>query len=298
MQQNADEGIVQAVADINQLATQIAKANSEVARMQNIGGDSSSFEDQRTELVRKLSQLVGVSVVPGSEGLSLTTADGTALAVGDRAFQLDTGFDSRGKVCISSSGHDITAGITGGQIGGLLRARDTELASVTEDLNALASGLATSVNSVHHSGFDLNGDAGEDFFSESAGADAAANIRLLVSDPRKLAASADGTIGDNKNLAALQAVRTATAIRGQSPIDFYSSMVNRLGNDLERAKSEQEAGDLVLTQLSNQRSAVSGVSLDEEATNLIRYQRAYEAAARVVSAVDEMMQTAINLGRN
>jgi len=108
----------------------------------------------------------------------------------------------------------------------------------------------------------------------------------------------DGTPGNNGNLAALADIRNQTIVNGQRPLDFYANFVFRIGNDVSDASAQLEAGDLVLQQLQNQRGAISGVSLDEEAANLIRYQRAFEAAARVVATVNDLLDTAVNLGRN
>ena len=79
-------------------------------------------------------------------------------------------------------------------------------------------------------------------------------------------------------------------------MDMYSNLVLQVGNLGANAKANVTADDLSVQQLTDQRSSVSGVSLDEETTNMIRYQRAYEAGARVVTTVDSMLQTLMNMG--
>jgi flagellar hook-associated protein 1 FlgK len=95
-----------------------------------------------------------------------------------------------------------------------------------------------------------------------------------------------GTQGDNANALALANIQNQAAVNGETATDFYSDLVSTVGNEVSSATDEQEAVGLVLTQLQNQRSDISGVSLDEEASNLILYQRAYEAAAEVVAAIN------------
>lgn len=120
---------------------------------------------------------------------------------------------------------------------------------------------------------------------------------MALSDPAQIAASSDGAPGSNGNLLNLVDLRDQNIGNGQRPDEFYSNLISRLGNEIAGASFELEAEGLVLRQLRNQRSNISGVSLDEEAVNLIRFQRAFEASARVISVVDELTELAINLGR-
>jgi flagellar hook-associated protein 1 FlgK len=293
-----DTGIDQGVAEVNQLVGSIASLNTEVTRLEKLGGDTSTFEDQRTQLIRQLSQQIDVSVIQGDDGLTLTTGNGAPLVVGSKPFDLHTVLNSNGRRSILSGETDITSQISGGNIGGLLRARDEGIASVLDDLNALASGLATSLNNANSNGRDLDGAVGGNIFAVPTTLNAASNFSVIMTDPRKLAASSDGTAGNNANLASFTAVGTDPCVAGQNPLEFYSGIVSRIGNDVATAKADGDATDLVLSQLDNQRGAVSGVSLDEEAANLVRFQRAFEASAKVVSVVDEMLQTLLAMGQS
>jgi flagellar hook-associated protein 1 FlgK len=120
-------------------------------------------------------------------------------------------------------------------------------------------------------------------------------MAVAITDPDQIAASSDGTKGDNGNAKALANLQNQPIVSGQTAGSYYSNLIDQVGNTVSNSTSEQEAIGLVLQQLTNQQSAVSGVSLDEEATNLISYQRAYEAAARVISTVDELVSTTINM---
>ena len=305
LQHSLDQSVTQSVTGINTLTANIADLNREVAAAQNAGQNAGELEDQRTEAIRTLAGLVDLSVVQADGSLTLTTAKGTALVVGAQSFALETRTDpGTGFQHIFAQGTDITSTLTAGQVGGSLQVRDQTIPSYLADLDNLAAQLRNSVNTVHRAGFDLAGAPGGDLFvpfvPAAAGSNtgAANSFAVALTDPAKLAASLDGTPGNNGNLAALADIRNQTIVNGQRPLDFYANFVFRIGNDVSDATAQQEAGNLVLQQLQNQRGAISGVSLDEEAANLIRYQRAFEAAARVVSTINDLLDKAVNLGKN
>lgn len=116
---------------------------------------------------------------------------------------------------------------------------------------------------------------------------------MAITDPIKIAASSDGTQGDNGNALALANIRNQRVVNGETPATFYLEIVRRVDEAVSNATDEQEAVGLALRQMQNQRSALPGVSLDEEAANLIRYQRAYEAAAEVVAAINDLTSEVI-----
>ena len=301
LQNNLNQSVVQIVDEINRLTVEIADLNRRVSTLEGASQEPGAFADRRNLLIRQLSRLVDVAVIDAGGGsLTITTSAGTALVVGDTSVPLSTQVDSTtGFQHISVQGTDITTKLVGGRIGGFLELRDQTIPSVLADLDNLAASLANNFNSQHRAGFDLSGAPGVDFFvpPPGSGVGAAATFAVALTDPAQLAASSDGAPGSNSNLTALVALRDQAIVAGQQPIEFYAGLVSRIGNDIATALAEQEAESLVLRQLENQRLAISGVSLDEEAVNLLRFQRAFEAAARVVAVVDELTQTAINLGR-
>jgi flagellar hook-associated protein 1 FlgK len=202
---------------------------------------------------------------------------------------------------ILAQGADITSSIAGGQLQGLLNARDTGLPAAQSSLDNLAAGLISAVNTQQAAGYNLDGGKGGNLFTPftpttaGSNAGAAATMSLAFTDPSQIAASSDGTPGDNTNATALANLQNGPVISGQTPGAYYSNLIDQVGNDVSNATSEQTAVGLVLQQLSNQQSSISGVSLDEEATNLVMYQRAYEASARVISVVDELVSTTIDM---
>jgi flagellar hook-associated protein 1 FlgK len=294
---NLDASVEQTVGQINQLTQQIAQLNGQISALQNVGQNPGTFVDQRTQLIDQLSSLVDVSLIPADNTLNLTTASGTALVAGQQSFQLSTQQDSSGVQHIFALGSDITGTIASGQLGGLLAARDQQIPSIQKQLDTLAAGLATAVNGVQTAGYDLNGNAGTDLFRTPppSGTGAAASLSLAISDPSLIAASSDGTPGSNGNIEALYALRNQPVVNGQSPAAAYSSIVFNVGSAAANASAEQSASSQVLQQLNDQRASVSGVSLDQEAANMVAYQQAYAASAQVISAINSMMQTVIQM---
>ena len=295
---NLEISVKQSVGEINELLKQVADVNVMVANKQAIGQDAGAFEDQRTLLLRKLSEQMDVQVVQTESGITVTAGNGAPLVVGGTAYELSTAVDSAsGTNHVFSGTDDITAEISGGQLGGTLRAR-ASIADLVGDIDELAAGVVSAFNAAHRAGFNADGITGADLFTTCGTTQgAASSMQLLISDPTAIAASADGTAGSNGNIATLLAVRNTAVVGSETPIDCYSRIAFKVGSSISNAQSDATAGSVILQQLDDQRGAVSGVSMDEEAANLIRFQRAYEAAARVINTINQLLDTAVNLGR-
>ena len=166
-------------------------------------------------------------------------------------------------------------------------------------LDSLASNLETSVNSVNQAGTDLNGDPGGNFFSPppAGGTGAALQMSVAITDPSQIAASLDGSTGDNSNLTAMLNVQNQNIVNGQTPLNAYSNLVFQIGNEVSTAQSELTGSQAMAQQIQNQIGSISGVNINEEAANLIQYQQAYQAAAQVAAVINSLTATAINLGQ-
>jgi flagellar hook-associated protein 1 FlgK len=296
IQSGLNRTVVQNVTQINSLTQQIAQINAQVGQMQRLGQDPGNLGDQETQLIQQLSQLTNVNQIQTENGLTLTTGNGTPLVVGGQSFALQTTSGPNGMTDVSSQGQDITSSLQGGQLGGNLQVRDTVLPGLLGQIDNLASQFATSINAAQASGYDLNGNGGQPLFSYTSGAGAANSLTVAISDPNLIAASSDGTVGSNGNLANLLAVQTQPLPAGTNPISTYADLVSQAGNLTAQAQANVTASTASLNQLNNQLGAEAGVNLDEETTNLMNYQRAYEAAARVVTTVDTLTQDVLNMG--
>ncbi len=301
LQQGADQTVTQSVDQINTLTSQIANLNVQIASAANGGQPSSTYLDQRDQLINQLSGLIDVSQIPtGNGGVTLATSNGTALVIGNQSVPLTTETDpATGFQDVYSQGSNITSTITGGALAGALQARDQTIPSILSSLDSLASSLGNSFNSINEAGTDLNGNAGGAFFNvpSSGSAGAASTIRVALTDPSQIAGSLNGTAGDNSNINAMLAVQNQTIVNGQTPLTAYSNLVYQVGSDVSTAQTNSTASQALVTQLQNQISSVSGVDVNQESVNLVQYERAYQAAAQVSSIIDTLTATAINLGQ-
>ena len=299
LQRNVDLSVAQSVNQINTLTEQIAAVNAQVSAATSSGQNPGPFVDQRQQLINQLSNLIDVSEINAGNGsLTLTTSAGAALVVGGQSFQLVAQTNgATGLQDVFSQGSNITSRISGGELAGQLQVRDQEITAVRNSLDALAAGLAGAVNTQHQAGFDLSGAPGGNFFvPPPAGiTGAASSLAVAITDPTKIAASSDGTAGDNANINAILALQNQTFVNGQTPLSAYSNLIFQIGNDVQSAQTNQEAGGLVLQQIQNLQGGVSGVDINEESASLIRFQNAYQASAQVASVINTLLETTINM---
>jgi flagellar hook-associated protein 1 FlgK len=237
-------------------------------------------------------------------GVSVLVANGRPLVAGTALWQLATEtnvFGLQDVVWVDDAGNtvNISDEILGGKLKGWLEARDIVITDYKNRLDTLAQTLMTQVNNLHQNGFDLNGLAGEVFFD---GTGAAADIEVnanIAGDLDLIAAAADPLTfpGDNRNAIEIANLQHQLVMSGNTATfnDYYSSLVRDVGNEVLKSDTYYTHQSEMLAQLDNYRESISGVSLDEEMINLIKFQNAYTAAAKLVSTADELLQTVIQM---
>ncbi|MFZ3342125.1 MAG: flagellar hook-associated protein FlgK [Terriglobales bacterium] len=299
-QSNLNLNVQQSVSEVNSLTSQIAGINQNISLLENANQNASTLVDQRTSLIRQLSSLIDVQVVQtgNKSGIELTTSNGTALVTGIQSYTLTSQTGPDGNAHIFAGGQDITSSLTGGSLAGTIQIRDQEIPGVLNQLDQLAAGFSNAVNAANAQGFDLNGNAGGKIFTvpPAGTTGAAGDIQVAITDPSLIAASSDGTAGSNGNLANLSGVATQAVASGQTPINFYSNLVFQVGNTTSNASADSDAAGAILQQLQDQRGSISGVSLDEEAANVVQFQTAYQASSRVIATISSLLADAVNLG--
>lgn len=291
-----DTTVTTDVAQINQLSTQAASLNLELVQQKAAGQDTGTIGDQLSEVESQLAGLTNISVTHTDQGDSIVTGSGTPLVLGNQSYalQTQTGADGHQHV-IDSTGADITSSISGGDLGGTLQVRDTQIPAVLNSLDTLANQFATAFNAAQQQGYNQNGTAGTALFTVPATvAGSAAAISLATTDPTAIAASSDGTSGSNGNVANLTAVQNA-ALSSGSVTSQSANLVYQVGNLTANANAQYTAIGQSLTALTNQQGSISGVSIDQESANLIQFQQAYAAAAKVISTIQTLFETTINM---
>ncbi len=304
VQSMQERSVIDTVQEINSLADSIARINAEVAAVQGTNGNESTLRDQRQQMVDRLAQLVDVAYFENESGtLTVMTRQGAVLAVGNRSYAWTayTGVDNR--MHIEAGGVDITSRIESGKLGGLLQVRDVQIPAYLTALDDLAAAIVSRVNEQHRLGADLEGATGGDFFvpftqpSPGSNSGAARSMALTFADPRLVAAgNPSGGPGDNGNAVALGNIQNEALFPGGTTVQqHYANLVFRIGLDAAAARDNAQVQEHLLSQLQNQRDALSAVSLDEEAVDLLRYQKAYEANARLISIIDGLTEEVIRL---
>ncbi len=280
------------VTHVNILASRIAFLNGQIAQAVNPQGSAGTLIDERAQAEQQLAGLTQISITTSRAGDTVTTGTGTAIVAGAQSFALTTvtGSDGLAQI-VDSAGATITSQLSGGDLGGLLTSRDTQIPNYIAQLNSLAGGFVTALNAAQASGYDLSGNVGGSLFTGTS----ASSIALSTTDGSAIAASSDGTSGSNGNVHVLTGVQSNALPSGESPTQTYASLVNSVGNDASQASTQSTAVQVSLTQLTNQQNATSGVSIDEESSNLIRFQQAYEAAAEVITTIRSLFNTTIGM---
>ena len=295
---DADNQVQTAVGEINDLATRIAALNKQIQGIVVSGDHANDLEDQRDQLLEQLNQIVPTQNIRQADGTVTVLSAGTDLVDHDRTRAITTVDDPVGHAVPTwSSGGAVE--LDGGKLKGLVELRDTTLAGYVTGLDTLARQIAEAVNAAHMGGVDANGNPGLALFTFTAGAEASslAINPAIGSDPTLIVASAAaGAPGDSSVAALIAGLRTSATFGSgtQTPVDAYAAFIGQMGTDARQAAELAGNQALVVAQLQTRRESISGVSLDEEAADVMRFQQAYSASARVITAIDEMLDQLIN----
>jgi flagellar hook-associated protein 1 FlgK len=307
VQLSENNELASTVNEINSITARIADLNKKVAAAEGANSDDQfQLRDSRQQLLEQLSSLTDLSYFQTESGsITVTTKQGGLLVAGNESHDLSLASAPGGSLmAIQLDGVDITGSLSSGKLGGLLNVRDNYAASYLNTLDDMAAGLISRVNAQHAAGIDLDGAAGGDFFTPftqpapGSNTGAARSMSAALDDPRKIAAAAAGAAtGDNGNSKSMAAIKDELLFSGSTAnaSQFYAGLLYSIGSDEKAAEDGASVHSSVLEQLKNQRDGLSGVNLNEEATNLIKYQRAYEASAQFAKVLDSLSQDLISL---
>lgn len=298
---------------INSYAEDIAGINNQIIN----AADATSISDlknQRTLMMRKLAEEIDVTYYEEENGaLAVQLPGGLPLIAGVQSgtFSMTDNLGAGGDVTINytpidgSTNFDMTAQMTRGRLGGNLIDRNTTINAQIDQLDTLAYQIVTQVNALHVTGYGLDGADGRNFFQPLASSTGAASTiavdALILADTDAIAAAsqAPGTSGVGDNRMALQIVdlQNSLTMNGstQSFSQYFQGIVGE--NGILAATVERQYNNLnsLKSQLEVQRESVSGVNENEEAANLLRYQRAYQAASKLLQIANELSRTLLEL---
>src|SRR4051794_8298047 len=261
--------------EINRMSADLASTLNAIRDAELTGTQPNDLYDRRDLLLDQLSTMGQVSVTPSPGGSVDVTLGGVMIVSAD---------DATGVATVPAGAFPHRSSAPGGRLGALLDLQSATgpIAAFQDDLTAVAQTLASSVNGVY------NAAAGVDFFTfNTTGTPMLAFTDTDIYGPAALRAGSGGA-GDNTLALAIG------RLRGGSADNLYTQLVTRVGNSVSQAKRQEATAQVLTDNLKDRRESVSGVSLDEEMTSIIRFQRAYQASARAMSTTDEMLDTLIN----
>jgi flagellar hook-associated protein 1 FlgK len=280
------------VTSANQLLTQIATLNGQITTAQQSGGNANDLSDEREQDLENLSQFTNITTSTNANGAVNVTIGGQALVTGNTVSDtLQTYDPGNGNLLVKTATGGVDLTLTGGSMQGTIDARDGTLATLQNSVNTLANQLITQVNSVSGAGYGLTGSTGNNFFSGTDAGTITVNP-ALANDPSLVQASASATTPGDNTIALQLAQLGTTAQAGLNNQTFngsYDASVAGFGTALQNANTQVSNQTAVTNMLSTQRGSISGVNIDQELTNMMTYQQAYQASAQLVTTVNTML---------
>jgi flagellar hook-associated protein 1 FlgK len=283
---------------INQAAKEIADINQHF-RANSQATQDAGLDARLHAALENLSQVVNYSALQSADGtISVYLGGQTPLVIGDHAFSVTANLAGAQAQIQDGQGKDITSQLagTGGSLGALLEEKNSTLPGYLASLNNVAQVFADTVNTALAQGVDLNGNPpAVNLFTYSLAAGAAASLAVTGITPDQIAAAAAGAPGGNGNAIALAQLAGQPAINGFTFIQSYGNLGSQVGRDVLNAHLDREAQKDLVTQTQQQRADASGVSLDAEAVKLMQFQQNYQAVGKLVTVLDDLTRTVINL---
>jgi flagellar hook-associated protein 1 FlgK len=295
---NLNTSIQNDVASSNQDLSQIAALNQQIVVAEAGGRTANDLVDTRQQTIENLAGMVNISTSAQPDGSINISIGGVQMVTGNNAVDSLQTYDSGGgQLLIQDANSATPLAVSGGSIGGNITARDGGLAGLQTSLDTLASQLITQVNNIYSAGYDAGGGTGQDFFTGANAADIGVNSNLVADPSQFQGSSTPGAGGDTQIALSLANLATQNnpALGHQSLTQSYAQTVANLGNAIDTATDQLNTSQAISTTLTNQRSSESGVSIDQEMTDLMQFQKAYEVSAQLVTTLNAMMETVINM---
>ena len=297
LESTINDSLQTGVAEVNSLLGDIARLNESILVQEGTtGASANSLRDARQGKLEALAKLVRIEAPEQPNG-AVNVLMGGRLMVDAQTVTgtLETFDPGDGRLMISVAGEGSALPLGSGLLQGAIDVRDGELATLRQNMNSLASLLITEVNAVHAAGFSLTGSTGADFFTGTDASDIQVNMDLLGNPALLQGSGVAGAAGDNQTFLAMAQLNSKAhaALNGTTFLQKHLQTVAWMGQEVANNSAALQDQKVVQDFLSRQRSAISGVSIDEEMSNLVMFQKAFQASAKLISMTDEMLATII-----
>lgn len=291
----------QTVSQVNELSNRIASLNGQIRTKLGAGVVPNDLLDARDLAVQDLGKLVDVRTTALPDGSINVYVDQYSMVEGSLVRPLPPAIDPSTATFVADG---VTYRIRSGKLSGLATAQNS-LASYRGQLDTLANTLRTEVNSLHQSGINKLGNTGVNFFADVAppaqqtGAFDFSLSAEVQADAQAIAAGASGAAGDGGVALSLSRLRETplAALNNRSMNGYFQDLVSAVGRDSSNYSRALDTQKSIVDQIENQRQGISGVSLDDEMANMMRFQRSYQAAAKLLTVFDQMTEDLLGILR-
>lgn len=295
---NTNTELTQSVNTINRIGQVLRNLNVEFRSDSRKLADP-GLDAQVHSSLEELAEIVDFNVLRADDGTFTVLIGGqTPLVMGENLYELSADLSTGSPALLDYQGKDITGQISGGKLRALVEFRNDVLQGLQTDLDFLAEQIADGINLQLQAGVDLNGQPPfRDLFTYDPSRGSAITLSVTDIAPEELAAALPEAPGGNGNTLNLAGLFNSRAVNNFTFTQYFGEIAGRVGKLLDVARQDARAQSQLVAQSKALRAEASGVSLDEEAANLIVFQRAYEAAAQLIRTLDEMTETLINIKR-
>ncbi len=296
MRQDIDNEISAMPERINEISREIADLNSSIRVADSQGTSANDLRDKRDVLIDELSEYSDVRAVEQSDGTYTVIIGSKVIVEHDSVSELkavSSTADQRNiKKTVITSEDGSQYSPTQGKIGALITFRDNVIEDIIDKFDKLAESIVRTVNFEHENGYSLTGETERSFFDPSHVKAFNISISDDINDVSYIAASGDGSKGDNANALRINDLRYLKLVESQfSFSEYYNATIADIGVMAREAKSGRQNEELLVTQIDNSREAIKGVSIDEELITMIQTQHIYQAASRLIVTIDAMLET-------
>ncbi len=285
------------VTQVNSLLRDLAEINGSIARSNADGQSDNNSKDLQVQKLDKLSKLVNFDTGTDNNGALEIRISGMLVLSGTQASSIKTEMSQPGSQMKLRLDNGKLLDVNDGQLAADIQMVNTTIPDLSSGLDQIASTLVQQVNSVHKSGYGLADNVSRNFFDPSK--TTAATIQLnpdILNNPENIAASsASGEAGNGDNATKLVALRDAPVLNGKSLLEGAVQLISKPGAELSSVQSETQTKDSVRQMLVNQQDSIAGVNIDEELSNLIKFQNAYQASAKVLNAGQQMYDSLLKI---
>lgn len=290
------------LAEINKLLSDIAKYNEAISKTDRPKKEASELKDRRQKALNELAKLIDITYIEQPDkSVTVYGPSGSLLVAGNAYWRLARSVSPNGYVSIYwiSGKKPLRVTPTKGKLAAELKVNNVEVPKYLAYLNALAKALINSVNSIHRQGFSINGTTGLNFFTGSGAGDISVN-KAIASNPNLIATSSKVYEEANNEVALKIASLKDEKIMANNSLtlnEYVAQMVSQIGVEVKNAKDTKGIKNSILSSLKEKRSSVSEVNKDEELAKIMILEKQFQAASKIITVADNLLQTVINMVR-